>query len=56
MVAEFASAIRERRAPRTDGHAGLRVLDVLESASLSLDDGGRLTPVASSAPTLETVA
>lgn len=56
MVAEFASAIRERRAPRTDGHAGLRVLDVLESASLSLADGGRLTPVASSAPTLETVA
>ena len=34
MVAEFASAIREGRAPRTDGHAGLRVLDVLESASL----------------------
>jgi len=30
-------------------------LDVLESASLSLKDGGRLTPVASSAPTLEPV-
>jgi len=45
MVSEFAAAIRERRAPRTDGHAGLRVLDVLESASRSLADGGRLTAV-----------
>jgi len=46
MVAEYAAAIRERRAPRTDGHAGLRVLDVLEAASRSLADGGRLTPIA----------
>ncbi|WP_309135064.1 Gfo/Idh/MocA family oxidoreductase [Cellulomonas sp.] len=61
MVAELADAIREGRAPRTDGHAGLRVLDVLESASLSLADGGRLTPVRTDAATpaetpLETVA
>jgi predicted dehydrogenase len=55
MVAEFAAAIREGRAPRTDGHAGLRVLDVLESASLSLADGGRLTPVASLVPSRESV-
>ncbi|WP_454048561.1 Gfo/Idh/MocA family protein [Cellulomonas sp. Marseille-Q8402] len=46
MVAELGAAIREHRAPQTDGHAGLRVLDVLESASLSLADGGRTTPVA----------
>lgn len=46
VVEEFAAAIRERRAPLTDGRAGLRVLDVLESASLSLADGGRLVPVA----------
>lgn len=45
MVGEFTAAIREGRAPRTDGHAGLRVLDVLESASLSLADGGRTVPV-----------
>lgn len=62
MVAEFAASIREGRAPRTDGNAGLRVLDVLESASRSLADGGRLTPLTPSAatsattPTLETVA
>ena len=40
VAAEFANAIRERRAPRTDGHSGLRVLDVLESASKSLAAGG----------------
>lgn len=45
MVAEFAAAIRGGRAPQIDGYAGLRVLDVLESASMSLADGGRLVPV-----------
>ena len=45
MVGEFAAAIREHRPARTDGHAGVRVLDVLEATSLSLADGGRLTPV-----------
>ncbi|MCG2800437.1 MAG: Gfo/Idh/MocA family oxidoreductase [Cellulomonas sp.] len=47
MVNEFAAAIREGRPPRTDGHAGLRVLDVLEAAGRSLADGGRLTPIRS---------
>lgn len=46
MVVEFATSIRESRPPRTDGEAGLRVLSVLEAASRSLDDGGRLTEVA----------
>jgi predicted dehydrogenase len=45
MAAEFAAAIRAGRAPLTDGRAGLRVLDVLESASLSLADGGRMVGV-----------
>jgi len=40
MVAEFAGAILERRAPITDGAAGLRVLSVLEAVSASLVDGG----------------
>jgi predicted dehydrogenase len=48
MVSEFAAAIREGRAPRTDGNAGLRVLSVLEAASASLADSGRLVPVSSS--------
>ncbi len=41
MVAEFAASIREGRAPRTDGRAGLRVLSVLEAAG---DEPGRKRP------------
>ncbi|GHE93796.1 oxidoreductase [Streptomyces fumanus] len=40
MVEEFADAVRERRAPLTDGRAGLRVLDILEAASRSLQFQG----------------
>jgi predicted dehydrogenase len=46
LAAEFAESIRERRAPRTDGNAGLRVLSVLEAASRSLDAGGAAAAVA----------
>jgi len=42
VVAEFAAAIRTGRPPLTDGHAGLRVLQMLEAASRSLADNGRL--------------
>ncbi|MBO1739131.1 Gfo/Idh/MocA family protein [Leifsonia sp. TF02-11] len=45
MAAEFAESIRERRAPRTDGTAGLRVLSVLEAASRSLAGNGAVVPV-----------
>jgi predicted dehydrogenase len=41
-VTEFARAVREGRAPMTDGHAGLRVLRILEAAGRSLEDKGRL--------------
>jgi predicted dehydrogenase len=44
MVAEFATAITTGRPSRTDGAAGLRVLAVLEAASLSLASRGE--PVA----------
>lgn len=40
MVDEFAGAITEGRAPLTDGRAGLRVLDILEAASRSLEFKG----------------
>lgn len=40
MVDEFAAAIREGRPPLTDGRAGLRVLDILEAASRSLQFRG----------------
>lgn len=45
MAGEFASSIRDGRPPRTDGVAGLRVLAVLEAASRSLADSGRLAKV-----------
>ena len=48
MVDEFAGAIRERRAPLTDGRAGLRVLDILEAASRSLEFKGAVVGLRSS--------
>ncbi|MGB5760767.1 MAG: gfo/Idh/MocA family oxidoreductase, partial [Acidimicrobiales bacterium] len=41
MFDEFVAAIRENRQPLTDGHAGLRVLHLLEAARCSMADGGR---------------
>jgi predicted dehydrogenase len=49
MVSEFAASIREGRAPRTDGLGGLRVLDILEAASCSLKEEGRMVPVRAAA-------
>ncbi|MDH6576152.1 Gfo/Idh/MocA family oxidoreductase [Kitasatospora sp. MAP5-34] len=46
VVEEFAASIREGRAPLTDGRAGLRVLDILEAATLSLARGGVLVELA----------
>lgn len=44
VVREFAAAIAEHRPPLTDGHAGLRVLDVLAAASRSLAASGGFVP------------
>ena len=41
VTAEFCEAINERRAPRTDGRAGLRVVRILEAANASIRGGGR---------------
>ncbi|MBV9209883.1 MAG: Gfo/Idh/MocA family oxidoreductase [Acidobacteria bacterium] len=38
---EFLNAIRDSRAPLTDGHAGLRVVRLLEAAQQSIEQGGR---------------
>ncbi|TFB89337.1 Gfo/Idh/MocA family protein [Cryobacterium luteum] len=46
MAAEFAASIREKRAPITDGEAGLRVLAVLEAASRSLASSAAAESVA----------
>jgi predicted dehydrogenase len=45
VMAEFASAITEGRPPLTDAGAGLRVLAVLEAASLSVERDGARVPV-----------
>ncbi|MGW2542842.1 Gfo/Idh/MocA family protein [Kitasatospora sp. NPDC001574] len=45
VMAEFAAAITEGRDPLTDGRSGLRVLQLLEAASLSLELGGATVPV-----------
>ena len=37
---DFLGAIQEKRAPRVDGHSGLRVVRVLEAAQHSLEHGG----------------
>jgi predicted dehydrogenase len=39
---EFFAAIREGRAPETDGQAGLRIVRMLEAAMASLEQGGKL--------------
>jgi hypothetical protein len=46
-MAEFAAAIRESRPAVTDGRSGLRVLDVLEAASQSLEFKGAVVPLRS---------
>lgn len=45
VIREFATCIRERRKPLTDGEGGLRVLDVLEAASRSVASGGSPVPL-----------
>jgi predicted dehydrogenase len=42
VCAEFLSSIAEKRAPLTDGHAGLRVVRLLEAAQTSISNGGQL--------------
>jgi predicted dehydrogenase len=40
-VQHFADCIRNQTTPLTDGHAGLRVVNVLEAATRSMKDHGR---------------
>ena len=45
VMAEFAECIRTGRPSVTDGRAGLRVLDILEAASRSLEFHGSVVPL-----------
>lgn len=46
MVAEFARSIRSGASPKTDGAAGLAVLEALEAASASIRRGGAAVSLA----------
>jgi predicted dehydrogenase len=41
VCAEFLDSIRDARPSASDGHAGLRVVRLLEAAQASIKDGGR---------------
>lgn len=45
VAREFSSAIRDRRAPLTDGYSGLRVLKILTAIQTSMAEGGALIPL-----------
>jgi predicted dehydrogenase len=45
VMRELAGAIREGRPAATDGRAGLRVLDLLDSASRSMAFHGATVPL-----------
>jgi predicted dehydrogenase len=44
-MTEFAGSIAERRQPLTDGMAGLRVIQLLEAATQSVECDGTRIPV-----------
>ena len=46
VMVEFAAAVREGRSPLTDGEAGLRILEILEAASVSSASQGTMVPLA----------
>jgi predicted dehydrogenase len=50
MVEEFAECIRTGRASLTDGRSGLRVLDILEAASHSMERNGVPVPLRGTQP------
>ena len=50
MVEEFADCVRTGRASFTDGRSGLRVLDILEAASRSVERNGVPVPLRRSQP------
>jgi predicted dehydrogenase len=45
VLSEFASSIAEHRPPLTDARAGIRVLELLQAASRSAENGGIRIPV-----------
>jgi hypothetical protein len=50
MAREFVSSIAEKRAPLSDGYAGLRVVRLLEAAQESIEHNGRVVFLKEPAP------
>jgi predicted dehydrogenase len=48
----FIECIEQQKRPTTDGHAGLRVVRLLEAATRSMAQRGALVPIATSAPVI----
>jgi len=46
----FIDCIENKKTPTTDGHAGLRVVRLLEAATQSMSQQGALVPLGSSTP------
>jgi predicted dehydrogenase len=44
---QFVSCVEQRQPPLTDGHAGLRVVRILEAATRSMAERGRVVELAS---------
>lgn len=55
-VAHFADCIENQKTPLTDGHAGLRIVKVLEAATRSMRERGRSVPVHGKLPVRVAVA
>ena len=56
VVSEFAAAIREKRASRTSGASGLRVLSILDAAAGSLAAFGAPQPISHARSSAEVAA
>jgi predicted dehydrogenase len=50
MAREFVTSIGEKRAPLTDGYAGLRVVRLLEAAQESIEHNGRVVHLKETTP------
>jgi predicted dehydrogenase len=50
MAREFVTSIAEKRAPLSDGHAGLRIVRLLEVAQESIEQKGRVVYLKEAAP------
>jgi len=53
MAKEFVASINDKRAPMSDGRAGLRVVRMLEAAQRSIEENGRLVSLREEYPSID---